>query len=170
MGQSIAVAFCCIYISMLEIKCMNKYLSLKSDFHPPIYFKHFINDIFSIWKSKADAEYFIMEINNMPPNIKLTYSISPPSRIFLDVQVYKGTLFLQSRRIEIILYQNPINKYQYIPYCSFHTMFKFKSFINSELNRYEPAGFSQSTTSILSTPNQQRPLLYKSRYNPMHST
>jgi hypothetical protein len=204
---------------MIEIKCMRKCLRLNPSFRFPLYFKRFIDDIFSIWRSKADAEFFIREMNNMHPNIKLTFSISPSSCIFLDVQVFKGPQFLHSSRIDISLYQKPIDKYQYIPYCSFHTKFIFRSFINSELNRYllkctNPLDFLNlrrlffqrlinrgytskyllnifkyfpvSTAALVqlrldrlaklkksaSGPKapKKTPLLFKSRYNPLHSS
>lgn len=220
MGQSVAVAFACIYISMIEIKCLKKCHRLNSNFQYPVYFKRFIDDIFSVWKTTADAEFFISEMNNMHPNIKLTSSISASFSIFLDVQVYKGPQFSHSNFLDIALYQKPINKYQYIPYSSYHTKFIFKSFITSELNRYlvkctnpldflnlrrlffqrltnrgynkrflenifkhfpvstgdlqklrlaRLASLQKSYFGFRDKSNKKIPLLYKSRYNPLHS-
>jgi len=136
MGQSVAVAFACIYISMIEIKCLNKCRRLNPDFQSPVYFKRFIDDIFSVWRTEADAKFFISEMNNMHPNIKLTFDVSSSFCIFLDVKVFKGPQFSHCNLLDIALYQKPINKYQYIPHFSYHTKFVFKSFITSELNRY----------------------------------
>jgi hypothetical protein len=137
MGQSIAVSFACIYMSMLEMKCFKKCKSLRPSFQSPLYFKRYIDDIFSIWISKSDAEFFHSEMNKkMHPNIELTSSISSFSCIFLDVQIFKGSNFSHSSILDVVLYQKPINKYQYIPYSSYHTKYVFKSFISSELNRY----------------------------------
>jgi len=137
MGQSIAVSFACIYMSMLEMKCFKKCKSLRPSFQFPLYFKRYIDDIFSIWKSRSDAEFFNSEMNKkMHPNIELTSTFSNFSCIFLDVQIFKGSSFAHSGLLDVVLYQKPINKYQYIPYTSFHTRHVFKSFISSELNRY----------------------------------
>jgi hypothetical protein len=137
MGQSIAVTFACIYMSMLELKCFTRCLLLNPNFEVPLYYKRFIDDIFSIWRNKQDAILFESQMNkNMHPNISITSTISTKESIFLDVLIYKGTLFSKSKLLDIRLFQKPINKYQYIPHSSFHTKFVFKSFISAELHRY----------------------------------
>lgn len=137
MGQSMAVCFACIYMSMLERKCFQKCKLIKSDFKYPLYFKRYIDDIFSVWKNKEDAEIFANLMNTkMHKNIAITSEFSNHSCVFLDLKIYKGDNFSHSDCFDIVLFQKAINKYQYIPHKSFHSKFIFKSFIQSELNRY----------------------------------
>jgi hypothetical protein len=55
---------------------------------------------------------------------------------FLDITIYKGARFLKERRLDIRVYQKPMNAYMYIPLASDHPYPMFKSFVQGELRRY----------------------------------
>jgi hypothetical protein len=136
MGTSVAVTFSCIYISMMETECMKKCKSQNPNFQGPEIYKRFIDDCFSYWKIKSDAELFAQIFNESNAHIKITQCISDQEGIFLDIKVFKDKESIAQGKLETILFQKEANKYQYLPADSFHPKHIFKSFITSELQRY----------------------------------
>ena len=115
---------------MFEIECMKEcQRKLES-------FKGFIDDGISFWENLQEANTFIDFLGNNKPNIKVTFTISEHQAIFLDLNIYKGNNFASSRKFDTTIYQKDANKYQYLPFTSYHSKPVFKAFITAELKRY----------------------------------
>ena len=136
MGTSVAVTFACIYISMFEIECMKECQRKFENFNGPSIYKRFIDDGISYWENLQEANTFIDFLGNNKPNIKVTFTISKHQAIFLDLNIYKGNNFASSRKFDTTIYQKDANKYQYLPFTSYHSKPVFKAFITAELKRY----------------------------------
>jgi hypothetical protein len=130
MGTPVAVTFACIYLGMLEREAFSKMQTF-----PFKIYKRYIDDLFGLPKSKQLLLEFIDIFKNLRPSIKITYEINQTQINFLDITIYKGSLYHFNNRFDIKVYQKPINKYVYLPPTSFHSKNVFK-FITGELRRY----------------------------------
>lgn len=54
----------------------------------------------------------------------------------MDVRVHKGQRFRERGILDMETYQKSLNKYLYVPFCSYHPVHCKKGFITSELKRY----------------------------------
>lgn len=108
----------------------------------PKVFRRFIDDGFVIFDGSEDQLLaFADMLNNLLPNIKITYNYSRFGVDFLDLVVYKcmDDVFTSPDgkvRLMVRTHQKALNKYLYIPYHSFHHSGMFRSFIHAELIRY----------------------------------
>ena len=84
MGTKMAVAFSVIFIADLE-----KRLLTASPFKP-LFWKRFIDDIFSLWNiSIKEVSEFVNFANSFHRSIKFTYEMSSERAVFLDTEVLK---------------------------------------------------------------------------------
>lgn len=135
MGTPLAVTFACLYLTMLEWDVF-KFCKLHNPFWtPPTIYKRHIDDIFSTFDSKEDALFFFKTLNSSS-SLKLTYDVNLIEGIHQDLKFYKGTRFIATGILDVTIYQKPTNKYQYIPFSSYHPLYVFKSLIHGELRRY----------------------------------
>jgi hypothetical protein len=119
MGTNVAVTFSCLYLSTLESQAYSNLLNSNlPNFRPPILLRRFIDDIASIWHSPRDAQIYFNELNNLHPNIQLTFLLSPDSIKFLDIIIFNpfpsnsylsNTYYLSTKifQKEHCLYQYP---------------------------------------------------------------
>ena len=74
---------------------------LSQSIFKPLVWKHYIDDIFSLWTTNRDRiEHFIEQANNHHPTIKFTAEISDKETLFLDTYIYKGERFERDTRQE----------------------------------------------------------------------
>lgn len=131
MGTPVAVVFACLFIDELE---RNIFTITKTK---PILYKRYIDDIFSIWNNKEDAQLFINTFNSTLPTIHCsTYTINSEEGIFLDLIIYRSLSFNITGKWSSRLYQKPQNKYLYLPPNSYHAKSIFPAYISAELKRY----------------------------------
>ena len=98
--------------------------------HPIKYFRY-LDDIFAIMHSKAQAESFIEAFNSQQPSIIIDTFTIDNSGIFLDMEY-----FINNNLLQVKIYQKPSNKYLYIPPASAHSKKIIHNFITNEIRRY----------------------------------
>jgi hypothetical protein len=134
MGTPVAPPYSNIYIA----QCLESRAKQQSPDWPRIY-KRFIDDGFFIWeRDEASLLAFLHMLNNLLPNIRLTYNYSQSRIDYMDLTITKcmdGT-DASAVSLKITTYQKPHHQYMYIPYHSFHRRGVFKGFIKAELQRY----------------------------------
>ena len=133
MGTPFAVVYACIFLTSLENEVYSK---LTSYFDKPIFYKRYIDDVFAVFSSDAAATKFITLFNSILPSIHLSSKTSGREANFLDLTIYKGQRFEDSRIFDIKLFQKPINNYVYLPPFSFHSKNTFRGLVLGELRRY----------------------------------
>ena len=70
--------------------------------------KRFIHDIFLVWLGSADQLMRYLEnINKVHPTIKFTYEQSIQKRTFLDVTLYKGPQFRETKTLDVKTHIKP---------------------------------------------------------------
>lgn len=130
-GTNVAPPYANIYVAAALEQPVKDQVS----YWPAIY-KRFIDDGFFVWeKDEASLHSFLHLLNNLLPNIKLTWHISQDSVAYMDLQITKQVQG-QEATFCISTYQKPHNRYLYIPYNSFHRRSVFKGFVKAELLRY----------------------------------
>ena len=132
MGTPTAVTYANLFLYGIE-----KTLILK---HKPLYYKRYIDDIYSIFHDKITANKYITDFNSIVPSIKLEAVTIGRSGVILDLICTLNTTTdndIIYDSITISLYQKPHNKYQYIPTQSQHKSSIYKNFILQELKRYQ---------------------------------
>ena len=89
MGTKIGLAFANIFMGEIEKEILNE------SPHKPLAWKHYIDDIISLWHSSRDAvEKFIDKANKHHPTIKFTAEISSTDATFLDAKDPTRSQFL----------------------------------------------------------------------------
>ena len=108
MGTQMAVAIANIFMAKIEIEILSK-SALK-----PLVWKHYIDDIVSLWNTnKEGVTKFIEQANNHHPTIKFTAEISETETNFLDTTVYKGERFLAESVLDVRIHFKPTETFQY---------------------------------------------------------
>ena len=54
---------------------------------------------------------------------------------FIDIYIYKGTDFFKKGKLDISTYQNPFNKYMYLPFRFEHAKHVITNYVTGELKR-----------------------------------
>ena len=122
MGTPMAPTYAVLFMYAIERQHLQRAL----------YYKRYIDDIFSVFNSADHFHEFVHAINSViPERLKLEALICGQEGIFLDIQ-FK----LSNRALSYQLYQKPNNPYAYIPILSDHPRSMFRSFVSEELKRY----------------------------------
>ena len=100
-----------------------------------LYFTRYIDDLFAVFPSQEDANWFWEQYNRLHPNIKLTGKDFEDQVDFLDVSIFKGKRFKTEKHLDLTLYQKHINKYLYFPFSSQIPLHAKKAFVQNELRR-----------------------------------
>ena len=132
MGTPVAPTYAQIFLYQIERKYLYRHFCL--------FYKRYIDDIFSIFLSLQYARDFVEKFNNTHQTITLDPSSVHigDSGIFLDLE-FTITKVNENFIMQHKIYQKPLNKYSYIPACSSHLPSVFSSFILEELKRYRRA-------------------------------
>ena len=132
MGTPTAVSYSNIFLYGIESPILLKY--------GHSYYTRYIDDVFSIFHSREQAQLFITEFNSIVPSIKFEAVTIADSGVMLDNEL---TLIpsqdLSHLVISHTIYQKERNIYQYIPIMSEHSPHIFKNFVFQELQRYRLA-------------------------------
>lgn len=132
MGVTLAVVFANVFMYMLSRQLVSEFLAngtIKL-------YRRYIDDIFTIFKSKPDYLLFLKKFNQLHDNITLTSTCSTSSIDYLDLTIFKGPRFNHSKRLDTKTYQKPVNAYLYLPAHSGHSLSQKTAFIKGELLRY----------------------------------
>lgn len=100
--------------------------------YKPILYQRYLDDLFVIFNSETDARKFENSFNNINTDIQLDSTTFGSSGIFLDMVIS----IPHHHKLEVALYQKPMNKYLYLPPSSSHSRHMFVNFIRNELKRY----------------------------------
>lgn len=101
----------------------------------PLFYGRYIDDIFFIFKGTAtQLNSFVQSFDThraYSDRLKITWTYSQDSIEFLDLVIHSkpGKLLLST-------HQKALNKYLYIPFCSYHPKDNKTGFIKAELIRY----------------------------------
>ena len=127
MGTKCAPHFANIFMSDLE---QNALLGFHKDL---VMWVRFIDDIFGIFIGpKERLDQLIHRINNMHPNIKLTFDVSHTSVNFLDTTIY----FDQQHNLQSRIYRKPTNANLILHYHSNHPHHIKRNIVYNETLRY----------------------------------
>jgi hypothetical protein len=137
MGTPVAVCYASLFLAALEETLLeNIRINL---------YRRFIDDIFLIWiGSRTELDEFNTQLNNLHPNINLTFEISTSEVNFLDLTIYKGENMVNNL-LDTKSYQKPFNNFLYIPASSFHPTHQKVAFIKGLLKSYLKANSNQKT-------------------------
>lgn len=100
-----------------------------------LYYKRYIDDILAIIL-KTDLLRFQEKMKNLCPGIVFTYGGSDTSCVMLDLEIFKGTKWINSGLLDFKIYQKRFNSYLYISFFSDHPKPAKAGFITGELLRY----------------------------------
>ena len=132
MGTSVAVCFAVLFMSFLDEMLLAAWGGCE-----PLLHLRFIDDGLLFWGGSAEElQAFLECFDNLVPSIKLTWVVSETTLDFLDITMFKGPRFQATGRLDVRVYQKPVNTYLYLPYSSYHPLHCKTGFIVSELNRY----------------------------------
>jgi hypothetical protein len=137
MGSNFVVVYACLFLCDLENKV---WATAELDdwiFKPMLYFKRYIDDAFEIWRdSREELEAFLKTYGTYYPSIRITQVVSKEAVDILNVHIFKGPTFGHTHRLSISCHQKVQNKYQYLPWYSWHPLHQKKAFVTGELRRY----------------------------------
>lgn len=131
MGKKFAPAYANIYMADWEDtvfpKCTKK---------PLVYFRY-LDDIFGIWThSEEDFEKFVKTLNEHHPSIQLDPTLHDLEVHFLDVTIYKGPNFHNTKKLDTKVYFKPTDTHALLHRSSFHPKHVFKGIYKSQLIRF----------------------------------
>ena len=158
MGTPTAVTYANLFLYGIE-----KALILK---HKPLYYKRYIDDVYSIFDNTITANNYIMDFNSIVPSITFEAVTIGRTGIILDLVCTLETTLdidLTFDSVVLTLYQKPHNIYQYIPTLSQHKPAIFKNFILQELKRYQIS--CTNNVDFLNIVQQFKERLIKRGYN-----
>jgi hypothetical protein len=130
----VAVVFAVLLMYTLEQELVNEF---KEAGLLTLYLRY-IDDILACFTSRQAADLFWERFNQLNPCIQVTGPIAKPDEgvNYLDMTMHLGPRFLREGKLDIRLFQKPLNRYLYLPFESYHPRHARLSFIPSELKRY----------------------------------
>ena len=115
MGTKMAVSFANIFMAKIETTLI-QHSQIK-----PKEWRHYIDDIFSLWDSeKKDVDQFIEQANKFHHTIKFTAEISENEITFFGTVVFKGERLKKESILDIKTNYKPTQAFQYSHFNSCH--------------------------------------------------
>lgn len=128
MGTACAPAYANIFMEYTEMVFFRKY-------DTPLFYGRYIDDILMIFQGTEDELKSLLQAfdtDRLHSNtLKITWTYSPKSVDFLDLVISSS-----NDKIAFCVHQKTLNKYLYIPFCSYHPPESKTGFIKAELIRY----------------------------------
>ena len=123
MGSNFAVVYACLCLCFVE-NMQEKRIELR-------FFKRYIDDALGFWHGdKKDLMLFLDSYAiGMKEHIKITSCVSQTNVVFLDLHIFKDVDFDTSHKLSTSCHQKELNRYQYIPFDSWHPKHKKEAFI-----------------------------------------
>ena len=100
-----------------------------------LYNRRYIDDGLLLLRRNTKGYVRLREKLSQCSSMKLTWTHSENSAIFLDLQLYRGTRHRQLGIIDLEIYTKPISKFLYLHASSSHPTNIFTGIIRGELNR-----------------------------------
>lgn len=100
-----------------------------------LFFRRYIDDLFFIC-SKSATSFITETLSSLCPGLNYTFCVDDYQAVFLDLIISKGPRYFKEGRLDISLFQKPINAYFYIPWFSAHPVHLKSGFVKGELLRY----------------------------------
>lgn len=135
MNSNFAVVYACLFLCVQEEQiwlCCNL-------FEDPymLYYKCYIDDAFGIWSGpKWLLRQFLGVYGTFVDTIKITHTISDTTADILDIIFFKSDDFNRTCRLSTRCHQKVQNKYQHLPWFSWHPYHQKKVFLVGKLRRY----------------------------------
>ena len=128
MGNPCAPSCANLFLEKLDKSCMSYFIAV-------LLFSRFLDDIFFVWTDTKERLLTFQDyVNNLIPNIKVTFTISEQSVNFLDLTVFKhmdeGICTLQTKP-----YFKETDTHQLLHTTSYHPKHIFKSVVKSQFIR-----------------------------------
>jgi hypothetical protein len=98
-------------------------------------FSRFLDDVFAVVKRKH-LDQLLKLMKNAAPHLVFNTEWSDTSVNFMDLQIYKGERWAKEGRLDVRVFQKPVNRYLYLPPSSCHPPHVFRAWIRAELIRY----------------------------------
>ena len=115
MGTKMAVAFAVMFMTHIETQL------LAVSPQKPIFWKRFIDDIFSEWTlPEKEISNFVDFANSFRTTIKFTHEMSSEKIVFLDTEVFKGPRFAHRKTLDVQTHYKPTETFQYTHFSSSH--------------------------------------------------
>ena len=104
-----------------------------------------------LWPHTSDSlTVFLENLNSFHQNIKFTWEISHTKVVYLDLEIFKGSQFKETGKLDIQTHFKTTNTFQYLHYSSCHPRSTFKGIIKGETIRFIRTNTSETTfNSIL---------------------
>jgi hypothetical protein len=101
-------------------------------------YRRLIDDLFIVWTGEhAALDKHLHDINQLHPNIRITWTVSTRAVPFLDLDIHLGPRFRDGeRRLDVRVHQKQLNRYLFIPAHSFHRRSQHRAWIKAELLRF----------------------------------
>ncbi|MGL5119184.1 MAG: GIY-YIG nuclease family protein [Plesiomonas shigelloides] len=131
MGKRFAPAYANIYMAEWEEQAL-----LKCTKKPESYYRY-LDDIWGIWShSDEDFQNFVGCLNNHHGSIKVTYTLAEQEINFLDVTVYKGPRFVQTKQLDFKVFFKPTDTHALLHRASHHPKHTFRGIVKGQLIRF----------------------------------
>ena len=131
MGTIMAPNYAILFMDRLETTF------LQTQVVKPLVWRRYIDDILCIWTgTREQLTCFLDNLNRFHNHIKFTHEISDTEVTFLDLQIYKGSEFLNSHILSTKTHFKQTNTFQYLHYNSSHPRNTFKGIIKGEAIRF----------------------------------
>ena len=129
-----------IFIGDIEKQILNE------SAHKLLAWKHYIDDIVSLWHTSTDVvDKFIGQAYKHHPIIKFTAEISCTDATFLDTTIYKGQTFNKESVLDMRTLFKPTETFQYTFFTTCHPPGANKGFVKGEAQRLLETNSSNKT-------------------------
>ena len=107
-----------IFPKKYKYTCLERQLLAASP-QKSIFWKRFIDDIFSVWTlPEKEIGIFVDFANSFDATIKFTHEMSSEKIVFLDTEVFKGPRFAHSKTLDVQTHYKPTETFQYTHFSS----------------------------------------------------
>ena len=98
----------------------------------------YIDDALGLWHGNSTdlMDFLDSYSQGLNKHIKITRCVSQTDVVFLDVHIFKGVDFRKTHKLSTRCHKKELNRYHYLPCCSWHPKHQKVAFITGELKRY----------------------------------
>ena len=141
MGKTFAPAYANIFMRYWETK-----IETVEQFQLTLMYKRYIDDILFFWTgTETTLQDFFQKINTLHDSIKLTMEYSNTSINFLDLNIYKGSIFNTTHKLDYKTYFKDTDTHQLLNPQSYHPKHTITGVIKSQITRYLRNSSDRST-------------------------
>ena len=136
MGSPAAPCYANIFVYFLEQKWLARHRHQHAGGSVLMY-RRYLDDVFGVicGESRESAMSTLQEMNQLHPDMKLTFELSEQEAKYLDLRIFKGPRFQSHRLFDTTTHFKAVNPFLYIHYQSYHSRAQKLGFIKAELIR-----------------------------------